>query len=110
MVLQIGSEQSDTDADEDDSTERADSASTDEDEDVFYDALELARSSSLGSVGRSGSLDQVLGLNGAVPSAHMPNETRRASMSMFLGAAASQQMLLIYFAYMRWSGATACKV
>ncbi|CAL8470152.1 g9694 [Coccomyxa elongata] len=70
---EVGSEQSDTDADEDDSTERADSASTDEDEEVFYDALELARSGSLGSVGRSGSLDQAL--SGAVVSAHLPNET-----------------------------------
>ena len=87
--LQIGSEQSDTDADEDDSTERADSASTDEDEEVFYDALELARSGSLGSVGRSGSLDPAL--SGTVPSANLPNEIRQASLPKFSGAAAQQE-------------------
>ena len=69
------SEQSDTDVDEDESAERADSASTDEDEEVFYDALELARSGSLGSISHAGSLDEAL-QNGVVEPVNPHPETR----------------------------------
>ena len=70
QCLQVGSEQSDTEADEDEGTEgtddRAESSSgTDDDDEVFYDALELARSNSLSSSGRLGSLEDSSSLNGA---------------------------------------------
>lgn len=75
-AAQIGeSEQSDTDVDEDESMERTDSASTDEDDVVFYDAMELARSGSLGSIGRAESLDEAPSQNGTVEPAKPPAET-----------------------------------
>lgn len=74
MWLQLGSEQSDTEADEDESAERADSASTDDDDEVFYDALD--RSGSLGSISPSTSLEEAFAQNGAAAPTKAADDAR----------------------------------
>lgn len=110
--VQAASEQSDAEADEDDSTERggAESVSDDDDEeDVFYDASELARAASLG---RSSSLTGSLGgslkgpdaLDGLSLEAHPPREAEPGQDGVRLLASQPQCAARRPWCHMRRTG------